>query len=273
MSSGNGTPGQGVPYRFAILPLKQMIVDAYQRPLTTFVERIEQNYDPALVGTLCVSERSKSRYALIDGQTRAEGMKRVGETEAPCIVYEKLTLAEEARLFAKFQTERRGMTSASRFKAQVIAQDETAVAIDRVLSEHGFVIDASPGTNAIRAVAAVEFVFRGTFDRRYKGGAFTDPGLLGDTLEIIREAWPRLPDTAKSAPMIRGLGWYLARTADGERRTDKDVIDLDRLVDRLAKVTPSDLAKRAEALREGRGMGGKSPAYFAEAIEAQYRKR
>lgn len=270
MASTNGH----LPYRFEIVPLKHMIVDAYQRPLTSFVEKIADpdNYDPALIGTLCVSERSKTKYALIDGQTRAEGMKRHGETEAPCIVYVNLSLQQEAQLFAKFQTERRGMTSASRFKAEVIAGDPTAVAIEKVLEEQGFFVDHNsiePG--ALRAVAALEYVYRGTMDRRYKGGAHSDPDLLADTLDTIKLAWPKLPDTAKSALMIRGLGWYIARDPDGKSRST--ALDMDKLADRLSKVTPSDLAKRAEALREGRGMSGNSPSYMAEAIEAQYRKR
>lgn len=268
MASNNGH----APYRFEIVSLKHMIVDAYQRPLTSFVEKIESHYNPALIGTLCVSERSKTKYALIDGQTRAEGMKRVGETEAPCIVYENLSLKQEAELFAKFQTERRGMTSASRFKAEVIAGHETAVAIDKVLAEQGFFVDHNsnePG--ALRAVAALEYIYRGTMDRRYKGGRHADPELLADVLDTIKAAWPKLPDTAKSAVMIRGLGWYISRNSDGKPRTTD--LDMDRLVERLSKVTPSDLAKRAEALREGRGMSGNSPSYMAEAIEAQYRKR
>lgn len=268
MASDNGH----APYRFEIVPLKHMIVDAYQRPLTSFVEKIEENYDPALIGTLCVSERSKTKFALIDGQTRAEGMKRKGETEAPCIVYSGLSLQQEAQLFAKFQTERRGMTSASRFKAEVIAGDPTAVAIEAVLEGQQFFVDHNsnePG--ALRAVAALEYVYRGTMDRRFKGGQHADPDLLADTLTIIREAWPKLPDTAKSAVMIRGIGWYLARNPDGKPRTSE--LDIDRLVERLSKVTPSDLAKRADALREGRGMSGNSPSYMAEAIDAQYKKR
>lgn len=268
MASDNGH----LPYRFEIVPLRHMIVDAYQRPLTTFVEKIQAEYDPALIGTLCVSERSKTKFALIDGQTRAEGMKRVGETDAPCIVYSNLSLQQEAQLFSKFQTERRGMTSASRFKAQIIAKDETAVKIAEVLATEGFFVDhnsTEPG--ALRAVAALEYVYRGTMDKRFKGGQHADPELLADVLGTIKASWPKLPDTAKSAAMIRGVGWYMARDLDGKPRTSD--LDVDRLIDRLGKVTPSDLGKRAEALREGRGMSGNSPSYMAEAIEAQYRKR
>jgi hypothetical protein len=48
------------PYRFAMVPLDRLFVDAdYQRPLTSFVEEVARDYDPAKVGTLLVSERGR----------------------------------------------------------------------------------------------------------------------------------------------------------------------------------------------------------------------
>lgn len=261
------------PYRFDVVPLKNLIVDAYQRELTSFVDKIEREFDPALLGTLCLSERSKTKLAVIDGQTRAEGMRRNGLTHAPALVYEGLSRAQEAALFAKFQTERRGMTSASRFKAQVIAGIEPQVSINRIIEERGFFVEHNAtDSGALRAPSALEYVYRGTYGR--KGHERTDPELLGDVLDVIKEAWPKLPDTAKGSTMIRGLGWFLAREPsakfDKERKSE---VAMERLVSRLGRVTPSDLAKRAEALREGKGMSGNSPAYMAEAIQAQYNKR
>lgn len=272
MSTSNGS--KSLPYRFEIVPLKNMVVDAYQRPLTNFVDKIEREFDPALVGTLCLSERSKTKFAVIDGQTRAEGMKRVGLAEAPAIVYEGLTRQQEAALFAKFQTERRGMTSASRFKAQVIAGDETATKINAIVESCGYTIEHnSSAANALKAVAALEFVYWGTFGRRGKKNE-ANPDLLRDTLNVIKAAWPKLPDTAKSSVMVRGLGFFMAREpAGGFKQPRKSDVLTDKLQVRLSKVTPSELSKRAESLREGRGMEGNSPAYMAEAIEAQYRKR
>lgn len=263
----------GWPFRFEIVPLKHMIVDAYQRPLTTFVQKIESHFDPALVGTLCLSQRSKTRYAVIDGQTRMVGMQRIGVKEAPGIIYEDLTRPQEAALFAKFQTERRGMTSASRFKAQVIAEIEPQVTINSIIESHGFFVEHnSSDPRSLRAVAALEFLYRGTYGR--KGHDRADPELLGDTLDIIKEAWPGLPDTAKGQDMLRGLGWFLAREPSGKfdkERTSEMVTD--RLVSRLKRVTPSNLAERAVKFREAKGMSVNSPSYLAEAIQAVYSKR
>jgi hypothetical protein len=271
MSTTNGN----LPYHFAVIALKQMVVDAYQRPLTNFVEEIEQNFDPALVGTLCVSQRSKARFAVIDGQTRAEAMRRLDLKDAPCIVYTNLTVADEARLFARFQTQRRGMSSSTRFVAEVIAGDAVALEIDEITRGAGFRIgvarmEGDENLNEIKAVAALEFIYRGT-QRRGSAGGRGNPALLADALTVLRGAWPTLPATAKSATILRGLGWYLARDMSGDIRESE--VDLDRLVERLGRITPSTLAKRADALREGRGMTGKSPSYMAEAIEAQMRRK
>lgn len=253
------------PYSFAIVPLKQLTIDAYQRPLTTFVDKIVAKFNPALVGTLCVSERSKTKFAVIDGQTRAEGMRRLAMTEAPCLVFHGLTRENEAQLFALFQTERRGMTSSSRFKAEVIAGNPHAVEINDVVEGLGFVIDQSiAASNAIAAVASLEFVYHSA-----KAGAKAktnrNPELLSTVLQTIKEAWPRLPDTAKSSLVIRGLGYYFCNEGKS--------VDREKLVQRLSKVTPGALAKRAEHLRDGEGMTGNSPAYMSRAIEAQYRKQ
>lgn len=250
------------PFRFEIVPLKYLVVDAYQRPLTSFVEKIEKKFNPALVGCLCVSKRSATKYAVIDGQTRSEGMKRRGMESAPCVVFAGLAREQEAALFALFQTERRGMTSAARFNAQVIAKDEDAVAIAEIVEGLGFLIDQGSAPESIKAVGAVEFLYRGASGGKGVGKK-KDPELVAKTLETIKLAWPKLQDTAKSAVMIRGLGYFLSENPN---------TDLERLVTRLGKVQPSELARRAEAVREGKGMTGSSPTYMADAIEAVYKR-
>src|SRR5947209_20056743 len=97
------------PFRFEILTPSQLTVDeSYQRPLSHFVETIVENFDPALLQTLAVSER-RTTYTVIDGQTRLVALRRLGALEVPCLIYTGLTKAQEAMLFARFPTERRGI--------------------------------------------------------------------------------------------------------------------------------------------------------------------
>jgi hypothetical protein len=268
----------GWPFRFEVLPLDKLAVDEdYQRPLTTFVSKIQKNYDPALVQTFIVSERAVDPvwYAVIDGQTRMTAMRNLGLGFAPCVVYVGLTQDQEAALFAKFQTERRGMTSSSRFRAQVIARDINAQVIDALVKDEGYYIDQNdraredndvePGRN-IRAVSAVEFVFWNCATSRLGRGdmANANPELLKRTLRIIRAAWPPPHPNALSATMIRGVGQYLR---------DHERIDEDRLIARLQRLQPSELARRADQLREGRGMEGNSPVYLSEALASEYNRK
>lgn len=261
------------PYEFEIVPIKHMIVDIYQRPLTSIAKEIEEDFEPALIGTLCLSERSKTKKAVIDGQNRMVGSK-AHVSALPAVVYKGLTIEQEADLFAKFQTKRRGMTSASRFLAQVIAKQEPQVTIDRIVKEHGFFVEHnSSDPKSLKAVAALEFVYRGTYGRSGSEER-NDPQLLADVLEVISEAWPGLPDTAKGKDMLRGLAWFLAREPSGTfKEPRKTEITMERLVDRLSRVTPSALAERAGKFRDARGMTGNAPVYLAEAINSVYSKR
>jgi hypothetical protein len=274
MSDTNGVR-KDFPYRYEVLPIKQLFVDeTYQRPLTSFVKRIKEHFDPALVGTLVTSERSKTKFAVVDGQTRMTAMREVGLERAPCLIYTGLTEADEADLFSRLQTERRGMVAANRFRAQVIAKDPFAVALNNIVQEEGFTVGTDTQSNnfCINAIGALETVYRGMKSRRAKFEA--DEELLRDVLTVLKNAWPKMPEGAKSGALIRGLGYFLLYDEKDQPRGDGGAqVDFERLTRQLSKVQPSQLARNAELLREGRGMSGNSPKYMAEAIHAQYRKR
>lgn len=255
------TANGDLPFEFEVLPFKHMIVDEYQRPLSTFVEKVIREFEPALVGTLTVSKRSATRYALIDGQTRVEGMKELGHTEWACLVYTDLTREQEAAMFAKLVTERRGIQAGDRFKAQVIAGEPVAVEIDEIVRSEGFEIGqihAAP--NAIAAAASLEFAYWGASGATVRRTA--TPELLRRTLQAIKACWPRLPDTARGQMIIKGMALFL-------REVDAD---MDKLAANVGKLQPSELGKRATALKEGKGVTSNSPAFMAEVIENQYRR-
>jgi hypothetical protein len=236
------------PYRFEVLEVSKLIVDeSYQRPLTSFVTRIEKNFDPALVGTIVVSERKNSVFAVVDGWTRKTGAERRGVTELPCIVYTGLSPQQEAALFSKLQKERRGIASYHRFRAAVAAGEDEAVQIQRLARECGYEI----GTNSkaqISAVAGLESVYRRA------------PTLLERVLVIYKEAWKE--QYMPGGDMLKGLGYFL------ERNTGADD---EKLARRLSVVTPDDLKKRTLALSEGMG-GGSREKNKAAAIEGIYKR-
>lgn len=245
------------PYRFALIELDQLFVDEdYQRPLTTFLQKIVDKYDPALVGTLKVSERNgrkRTRFAVIDGQTRLAGMREHEEPVAPCLVYTGLSQAEEADLFARFQTERRGMASYLRFRAALVAKKPEALAIAQIVSDEGFELGVRETKGTIKAIAALEGAYR------------VSPDTLRETMHIIKRAWPDpTMEYRTSADIITGIRRFL---------TDNPSLDQSVLIERLAGTTPRVVRHRANSLREGAGGAGTRGTYVGRALVGVYTMR
>lgn len=253
-------PG-GWPYRFALIPLDELFVDeAYQRPPSSFFKRIIENYDPAMIGTLITSDRGRTRkapfYAVIDGQTRMLAMREKEETVAPCLVYEGLTRKQEADLFARLQTERRGMATWIRFRAALISGKAEAGAIAALARSEGFKVAGDGDDKGIRSIAALEWLYR--------------RDLLEDVLQVVRDAWGR-PDFTKSTSDMRVRGEILQGI--GRFLKDTEEVDVARLVRNLSGVTPEQLRHRANNLREGSGSSGNYSLFIRDALVGIYATR
>ncbi|HTE60865.1 MAG TPA: DUF6551 family protein, partial [Solirubrobacteraceae bacterium] len=227
-----------------------------QRPLTNFLKRIVARYDPAMIGTLIVSERpsrKKARYAVIDGQTRLEGMRHHDEPVAPCVVYTGLTREQEAQLFARFVVERRGMATYLRFRSALVANDEEAQGIAEIVRTQGFKVAGDGDAIGIKSIAALEWVYR------------RDPDLLHTVLFVIGDAWPMA--NGDTDPGERTRGEILKGIARFLREQDADP---DKLAKRLKSVTPAQLRHRANALREGSGSSGSFDRHVRDALLGIY---
>lgn len=280
-------PDELVASHMATWPFKPEIVDlhhcfpdpTYQRELTSFVSSIEEKFNPALVGALTLSKRSRTKYAIIDGQTRHEAMRRLGIGQWIAIVFERLTVEQEAELFALFQLLRRAMTSGDRFRAQRRAKNPVATAIAEIVEGLGFDIGYSDDDNrpesergqtpVIKAVNALEIVYHGMYGgRNEKVLAEREyPQLLASTLEVIKAAWPDLPPTALYLHTIKGVGQFLYNQLE-----QGNEVDLERLATRLKKAapTPSRLKERADQYRDSQDFTGHSPHYMAWVIDREY---
>jgi hypothetical protein len=251
------TPGTTFdwPFVYRIVPEWDLEIDTkYQRRLGTFVNSIVDNFMPALVGTLIVNRRGRKMF-VIDGQHRLEALRRLAIQDVPCVVFDGLSRAEEAQLFAKLQTERRRIRPSTRFEAEVVAKDPRALAIKRVLDRVGISISDVGGRllapHEVSAIVALERIYE----------AF-DANRLEEVLTVCRLSFPD-EKGALSNDIILGVSSFIA-TENPDR---------DKLVKQLSQVTAWDLKSRATALRQGRGVGGGSPAYMAEAIGSVYRRR
>jgi hypothetical protein len=240
------------PYRFEIVPVAELTIDKdYQRGLTSFWQTVAEKFNPALVGTLIVSERGK-RKNVVDGQTRLKAMTEIGKTAAPCLIYEGLSKKQEALLFSLLQTQRRNMTTYERFRAQLVAGEEMAIGISTIAQEVGFELSAKQTNNTIRAISALERMWR------------IDPEHLREILELVRDIWGVDNRDAVSAQILTGLSTFVRNQTS---------IDYDRLRKRLADVTPALIINRAAQIREGAGWGTGAGKSVSQAILAEYMRR
>lgn len=245
------------PYSWAFVKLDQMFIDeSYQRPLTTFVDRIQRRFDPVLFQTLALNDRGTKnqpyRYAIIDGQTRWVAAKRLEIREVPCIVFKKLSPEEEAEIFSRLQKERKGMVSWHRFRADLRAMKPEALAIKAITDDVGYTL--GDGAGQMKAVGALESTFR------------IDEYTLERTLTVTMDAWP---DLVPEGPVIRGMHYFLRHYPIGQKR--RDVINDERLVNRLKVSSPEALKRKASAIKEGSVSGkGSAEKFYGQAIQNIY---
>jgi hypothetical protein len=222
--------------------------------LTSFWVTVRDNFNPALVGTLVVSERRNGSKWIIDGQTRWKAMHAQEDYAggAPCLIYEHLTKQQEAELFAALQTQRRGMRTYHRFRAELVAKSPQAVGIAKVVTACGFELGVTETRDTVQSIAALE--------RAYK----VSPDHLSDVLGIIRDVWGTQDKTAVSAQIIAGLSTFVRK---------QERLSYDRLRDRLKDVTPQLLLNRASQIREGAGAGTGAAGSVSQAILSEYMRK
>jgi hypothetical protein len=161
------------------IPLGRLTVDErYQRELSPArVKKLAARFDRRLLGALECSRRVDGTIAVFDGQHRLELLKLKGEPSAPCLVHQ-MTDREEAELFVALQRNRKALLPIERFRARVFSGDPAAKEIVGVANDAGFSIATRKGAGGIRAVTALENVYR----REGAAG-------LKATLDMIARTW------------------------------------------------------------------------------------
>lgn len=184
-------------------------------------------------GTITVGVREDGTYVVIDGQHRVMASKKRSDiTELPCISFRVSSVSQEAINFVRTNTNRRNVQSLDKYKALIIARDETALYLQTVFEKYGIKISSSvKSPKTIKSVALC-----------YKL-AETDKNRLENVIEFLSILCKESPINEK---LIHGL-YYISKNL---------TIDLTdhKLRQRILKYTPSDLTRGAT----------QSAAYFAE---------
>lgn len=169
------------------VPVGELTIDRLvQRSNVDFrkVERLKKNWNPDAVGLIVVSQRNKVDKIVLDGQHRYLAFAQLTDNQGEMLaqVFTGLSLQQEAQLF--LDTNAGNQPSLlDKFRVKVVAEDEIAVAVNRMVRAYGWDIGNSPNNGSISAVGALE--------RIYKIGETLElePHLLQSTLMVITHAW------------------------------------------------------------------------------------
>lgn len=202
-------------------------------------KKLREGFDPTQIGVPIVSSRQDGTMVWLDGQNRAELIRRAGwsDQKIQCRVFYGLTIAEEARAFL-VHNDNRTIRPIYKFLARVTSGDEAAVAITTIAKAAGWRIQDGAANQGITASRSLEKVYLAT--PKSPGRA------LFPTLRVITEAWGYKPTTV-NGHVIEGIGMVFARF--------DDAIEIPALVKKLAEYPggPSGLIGKAKGLREYQG--------------------
>jgi hypothetical protein len=183
-------------------------VDPRQELSRTLIRRIAMFWDWSLCQPLAVARRADGSFMVVDGQHRLEAARMRGDIEdLPCVVTAYQNAGDEAAAFVALNQQRRPLTHIDLFKAALAAEDESAGAIARLLTEAG--LRLAPHTNftawkpgMVSNIGGIQQAFRGAGERattlalqalargfagqvlRYAGTIF--PGIVGAVVHELR---------------------------------------------------------------------------------------
>lgn len=225
---------------------------SYQRePNEMWIKYIQANWDDrvARVFNVAGSLRPDGRRVVIDGWHKVQAARGKGITHLWMVVFQGLTLEDEAQLFADLNRNRRLPKQWDMFHSLLTARDGAALAIDSITKRHGYYCAPRNDTvDAIQAIGALFDVYR-------RGGEV----VLDTTLTVVRAAWPD-EDDAKEGTMLRALS-RLVQTAQAQGKP----IDIGHLTERLHQTSAHAIVKKAREYVTP-GVGGSNSMIRAVAL-------
>ncbi|MDB5705482.1 MAG: hypothetical protein JWN66_2598 [Sphingomonas bacterium] len=130
-----------------------LVDDGYQRSIDTapsrrLISSIASHWDWRLCMPLAVSRRESGKYD-IDGQHRLAAAKLRGDLpHLPCCVGTYAGAADEAGMFVAANRARRAINRLDDFHAAIVAQDEDALEVNRIVNEAGLTVSRKTGALA-----------------------------------------------------------------------------------------------------------------------------
>ena len=139
------------------IPLDKLNIDinAQRNLMVGQVRKIMKEFSPSAFGRIIVSKQtdSKGKHHIQDGQHRAEALKLLGYTEAPCVVVDSETIKQEAENFLLINLNSASVSSLDKYRIGVSANVPEYLNIKECLDAVG--LEAGNGDKKISAVASI----------------------------------------------------------------------------------------------------------------------
>jgi hypothetical protein len=128
---------------------------------------------------------------IIDGQHQVAAALAAGypaETRVRCHVYRNLTREQKAKMFREENRDRKSVKPIDLFRGRIAEHEPAAVAINALLTSHGWEIGSHGKVGSFAAVITLDDIYK------QKNG----PEICRKTLSVITDAWDRSPDSSHS---------------------------------------------------------------------------
>lgn len=242
--------------------LSELTVDPrVQQPLREgkVREMLRRGYDPALVGTIVVSERTDGSKVVLDGQTRAETGRRSGASDILAIVWTGLTLEDEAFLFT-YLNKKSNPTAVATFLTRIVAGEVVPVGINDVLTRNGWYIGLGKTADGrFAAVNAAERIYMGKGDFKT---SIDSEDVFARAVETVTTAWGH-DGCGVDAAILGGVAQFLIRYWEE--------VEDDRLTRALARTTAESFRSQ---VRSFQSVSNEKPVVAcAYKVHQEYNKR
>lgn len=215
-------------------------VNTYQRAKTSQakVNRIASSFDWMLFEVLVVALRNDGKHYVIEGGHRLRAAwSREDVDLVPCVVFKDKTVKEEAHAFVESALSVSSISSLDKYKAQLIAENESALRAHELLDRYGLSVSHSGhDKNGITAIQSVIYLVD------------TAPEVADDVIKLCVDICKS--DMQPTGQMIRALKYLIYH---------KEALGFDiskgALRERLTSIGPELVLKsmRTEAGLSGKG--------------------
>lgn len=149
---------------FELIPISNLVSNQnYQRDLSqTHIEKAARNFDPYQINPVKVSRRDGVNY-VFNGQHTIEIVARAsGSRDTPvwCMIYDDLSYAHEADIFANQQKFIKSLTPYEVFVANIEAGNEQQMMVKALVESYDLELGAKRQNGMICAISTLEDIFQ-----------------------------------------------------------------------------------------------------------------